>query len=65
LTMSMSRILRRYVFRAELGPGEGCKRRIEARRERCACVLRCPDQAEWFHMGTRSSGDFRSQYLTS
>jgi hypothetical protein len=31
-----SRILDRYVFRAERGPGESWKRRIEARRERRA-----------------------------
>jgi hypothetical protein len=35
-TTRTSRILDRYVFRAEPGPGESWKRRIEARRERRA-----------------------------
>jgi hypothetical protein len=35
-TTRTSRILDRYVFRAERGPGESWKRRIEARRERRA-----------------------------
>jgi hypothetical protein len=35
-TMRTSRILDRYVFRDELGPGKSWKRRIEARRERRA-----------------------------
>jgi hypothetical protein len=35
-TARTSRILDRYVFRAERGPGETWKRRIEARRERRA-----------------------------
>jgi hypothetical protein len=35
-TTRTSRILDRYVFRDELGPGESWKRRIEARRERRA-----------------------------
>jgi hypothetical protein len=33
-TTRTSRILDRYVFRDELGPGKSWKRRIEARRER-------------------------------
>jgi hypothetical protein len=36
LTIRKSRILGRYVFRDELGPGESWKRRIETRRERRA-----------------------------
>jgi hypothetical protein len=36
LTTRTSRILDRYVFRDELGPGKSWKRRIEARRERRA-----------------------------
>jgi hypothetical protein len=35
-TTRTSRILDRYVFRDERGPGESWKRRIEARRERRA-----------------------------
>jgi hypothetical protein len=35
-TVRKGRILGRYVFRDELGPGESWKRRIEARRERRA-----------------------------